>query len=123
MDGYSFFLGGDSGYGAHFKAIGDQFGPFDIAVLECGQYGQYWPDIHMTPEETVSAAGDLGAKLLLPVHWGKFSLALHPWDEPVRRCVKAAKAVGLSVTTPLIGEPVMLNSSPPQQAWWERVVK
>ncbi len=49
--GYSIFLGGDSGYGSHFKAIGDQFGPFDLAILECGQYGKNWPYIHMFPEQ------------------------------------------------------------------------
>jgi L-ascorbate metabolism protein UlaG (beta-lactamase superfamily) len=87
-------------------------------VLECGQYGQYWPDIHMTPEETVSAAGDLKAKLLLPVHWGKFTLALHPWDEPVRRAVAAAKAKDLDLTTPLIGEPVILGGELPKTEWW-----
>ena len=119
--GYSFFLGGDSGYGPHFKAIGEQFGPFDIAILECGQYGKYWPDIHMLPEETVAAAGDLGAKLLLPVHWGKFTLSLHPWDEPVRRAVAAAKKAGLAMATPMIGEPVILGGNVPQRMWWEDV--
>jgi len=121
IGGYNFFLGGDSGYGPHFKTIGGQFGPFDLAILECGQYGEYWPDIHMRPEETVAAARDLGAKLLLPVHWGKFTLALHPWDEPVRRSVLAAAAANLIVTTPLIGEPVVLGGKLPQQAWWENI--
>ena len=117
--GYSFFLGGDSGYGPHFKAIGEQFGPFDIAMLECGQYGVYWPDIHMRPEETVAAARDLGAKVLLPVHWGKFTLSLHPWDEPIRRAEAAAKTAGVVMTTPMIGEPVVLGGRLPQSAWWD----
>jgi len=121
IGGYSFFLGGDSGYGPHFKAIGEPFGPFDIAILECGQYNDNWPDIHMRPEETVAAAGDLGGKLLLPVHWGKFTLSLHPWDEPVRRAVAAAKKVGLTVATPLIGEPVVLGGEVPRRMWWEEV--
>jgi L-ascorbate metabolism protein UlaG (beta-lactamase superfamily) len=123
LDGYSFFLGGDSGYGPHFKAIGEKYGPFDLAILECGQYGQYWPDIHMTPEETVQAAGELGTKLLLPVHWGKFSLAMHPWDEPIRRSLQAAAAAGIPVATPLVGEPLVIGGPIPQQRWWEGVVK
>jgi len=121
LDGYSFFLGGDSGYGSHFKAIGERFGPFDIAMLECGQYGPYWPDIHMRPEETVLAARDLGAKLLLPVHWGKFTLSLHAWNESIIRAVGAAKREGVTVTTPLIGEPVVLGGKVPQRPWWEEV--
>jgi len=121
VGGYSLFLGGDSGYGPHFKMIGERFGPMDLAILECGQYGKDWPEIHMLPEECVEAAGDLRASVLLPVHWGKFSLSLHPWDEPVRRVVRASVAAGLAFTTPLIGEPVILGGPLPQTAWWEQV--
>ncbi len=69
MHGYKIFLGGDSGYDKQFKIIGDKHGPFDLAILESGQYGDAWPYIHMLPEETVQAAIDLQAKVLLPVHW------------------------------------------------------
>jgi L-ascorbate metabolism protein UlaG (beta-lactamase superfamily) len=117
--GYSLFLGGDSGYGQHFKAIGDQHGPFDLAILESGQYGQYWPHIHMFPEQTVTAALELRTKALLPVHWSKFSLALHDWNEPIRRVVKAAEEKGLLLTTPLIGEIVVVGESYPRTTWWE----
>ena len=119
LHGYKFFLGGDSGYGNHFKEIGLKHGPFDIAILECGQYGKSWPYIHMTPEETVLAAKDLNAKVLMPVHWAKFELAFHPWDEPVKRVVKAAGTTAQPITTPLIGEPVTLNSSYPDKTWWD----
>ena len=121
MGGHSFFLGGDSGYEAHFKAIGEQFGPFDIAILECGQYGKYWPHIHMFPEETVQAAQELKAKKLLPVHWAKFSLALHPWNEPIRQVTAAAARAGQHITTPLIGQPVVLGHHYPSSDWWDFV--
>lgn len=117
--GYSLFLGGDSGYGEHFKVIGDQFGPFDLAILECGQYGKNWPYIHMLPEQTVQAALDLRAAALLPVHWSKFTLALHPWNEPPRRVTAAAVEKGLPVATPLIGQPVALKGPYPGAHWWE----
>ena len=123
VGGYTLYLGGDSGYGPHFKIIGDRFGPMDLAILECGQYGKDWPDIHMLPEDCVTAAEELRASVLLPVHWGKFSLSLHPWDEPVRRVVAAARERGLAFTTPMIGEPVVLGGSLPQTAWWEGVGK
>jgi L-ascorbate metabolism protein UlaG (beta-lactamase superfamily) len=115
------FLGGDSGYGPHFKTIGDQYGPFDLAILECGQYGVHWPYIHMLPEETVRAALDLKAKTLLPVHWAKFTLALHPWNEPIRRVVTAAKSANLPITTPRIGEPVIINHDYPIEPWYNIV--
>ena len=113
------YIGGDSGYDDHFKEIGRQYGPFDIAILESGQYNAHWPHIHMMPEETVQAAADLKAKVLLPVHWGKFTLGLHPWNEPVKRVLKKAAELNVKVTTPLIGEPVILNSVYPAAHWWE----
>lgn len=112
------YLGGDSGYDTHFKEIGRKYGPFDIAVLECGQYNAYWQAIHMMPEETVQAASDLGAKVLMPVHNSKFSLALHPWKEPLERVSREAEAKGITVTTPMIGEPVLVGSLHPARKWW-----
>jgi L-ascorbate metabolism protein UlaG (beta-lactamase superfamily) len=112
------YVGGDSGYDHHFREIGEKFGPFDLVMLDCGQYGSNWPLIHMRPEETVKAAKDLKAKLLLPVHWGKFALANHPWNEPVDRVVKYAADERMPVTTPLIGEPVIPGQSHPTREWW-----
>ncbi|HMI60126.1 MAG TPA: MBL fold metallo-hydrolase [Puia sp.] len=117
--GHSFFLGGDSGYGEHFKEIGNRFGPFDIGIVECGQYGKYWPHIHMFPEQVVQAAQELKVKKLLPVHWGKFSLALHPWNEPIKLMTAAAVKVGQHFTAPLIGQPVLLNHHYPSSDWWD----
>ncbi|MES1225290.1 MAG: MBL fold metallo-hydrolase, partial [Bacteroidota bacterium] len=116
---HSFFIGGDSGYDTHFKEIGDKYGPFDIAMLECGQYNAYWKYIHMMPEKTAQAAIDLKAKMLLPVHWAKFTLGLHPWNEPIKRVIKKAAELNLPVTTPVIGEPVIIGKSYPNTHWWE----
>ncbi|HMH35013.1 MAG TPA: MBL fold metallo-hydrolase [Puia sp.] len=116
---YKFYIGGDSGYDVHFKQIGEAYGPFDLVMLESGQYNPAWPNIHMMPEETVKAAVDLKAKILLPVHWGKFSLALHPWNEPIQRILVAARTLHQPVTTPMIGEPVILNEVYPHQNWWK----
>lgn len=121
IHGYKIFVGGDSGYDTHFKTIGEKFGPFDIAMIECGQYGRDWPLIHMTPEETATAAKEINTNILLPVHWAKFSLALHTWDEPIERLLKATAANNVKVTTPLIGEPIILDSLYPTKAWWRSV--
>jgi len=118
---YNIYIGADSGYDTHFIDIGKRFGPFDIAFLETGQYNDDWPLIHMTPEEAVQAAIDLRARWMLPVHWGKFALAFHPWSEPAERVRKKAAALGVSVTTPRIGEPVVLNESYPNAEWWKDV--
>lgn len=118
LNNYNIYIGGDSGYDDHFKTIGAKFGPFDIVMLECGQYGKDWPLIHMQPEEVAQAAKDLKANLLLPVHWAKFSLSLHAWNEPVERLIKAAEKNDQKIITPMIGEPIVLNKILPQAMWW-----
>lgn len=117
-NGYRIYLGGDSGYDAHFAKIGNEYGPFDLAILEDGQYNAFWANIHMMPEETARAASDLKAKVLLPVHWGKFSLATHAWDESISRVLKEAEKLNVKVITPEIGEQVVLDSILPSSKWW-----
>jgi L-ascorbate metabolism protein UlaG (beta-lactamase superfamily) len=115
------FLGGDSGYDTHFKTIGNKFGPFDLVLLECGQYNYNWKYIHMMPEEVAQAAEDLQAKKLMPVHWAKFALGQHDWDEPIIRVTKASKLKNMPIATPMIGEMVNLNEDKVFPAWWEKV--
>jgi L-ascorbate metabolism protein UlaG (beta-lactamase superfamily) len=117
--GLTIFIGGDSGYDQSFKKIGEAFGPFDIAMLECGQYNVQWPSIHMMPEQTVQASLDLKAKVLLPVHWGKFTLAFHTWRDPIRRATKEAEKLNVTLATPLIGEPIFFGETIPSAKWWE----
>lgn len=116
---HNLFLGGDSGYDSHFKMIGEKFGPFDLAILECGQYNTLWPHIHMMPEETVQASVDLRAEVLIPVHWGKFTLALHPWDEPIERLLVKAKELKVQVAYPKIGEVFVLGQELKYDKWWK----
>ncbi|WP_353126451.1 MBL fold metallo-hydrolase [Parapedobacter pyrenivorans] len=115
------FIGGDSGYGSHFAQIGRQYGPFDLAILEDGQYNPYWIYIHMLPEQVLCAAEDLGATHILPVHNSKFSLAMHAWDAPLVSITEANKQkTGLNLLTPMIGQPVYLQDSTQTFShWWE----
>lgn len=115
------YLGGDSGYDTHFKEIGDKFGPFDLAILENGQYDLSWKYIHMMPEEVVQATKDLQAKVLFPVHSSKFVLANHSWYEPLDRVSAEAVKQEQPLVTPLIGEVVDLNSMNTQPTfWWKK---
>jgi L-ascorbate metabolism protein UlaG (beta-lactamase superfamily) len=115
------FIGGDSGYDTHFKTIGEKFGPFDLAILECGQYHEYWQYIHMMPEEVVQAAQDIQTKKFIAVHWAKFSLSLHDWDEPIIRVVAESKRKNVFIITPMIGEEVDLRSSTRLKEWWKEM--
>lgn len=116
--GHTIYLGGDSGYDAHFREIGEKLGPFDMAILESGQYNTMWPLIHMMPEETVQAALDLQARALLPVHWGKFRLSMHPWNEPVKRVLAKAGELNMPVHTPKIGQPLYFGRAHHNEHWW-----
>ena len=115
------FIGGDSGYDAHFAEIGDTQGPFDLAILECGQYDKSWKYIHLMPEEVVQAGQDLKARSLFPVHWGKFVLANHDWDDPIVRVVAEGERKKVHLIHPLIGEKVKLKEAGIFARWWENV--
>jgi L-ascorbate metabolism protein UlaG (beta-lactamase superfamily) len=115
---HQIYLGGDSGNDVHFKTIGEAYGPFDLAILECGQYNTMWPLIHLFPEEVIQAGLALKAKKLLPVHWGKYKLALHDWDEPIKRLIAAAFGKEIKVITPLLGESFYLDKNQATTHWW-----
>ena len=114
-----FFFSGDSGYFEGFKQIGDTYGPFDLTMLESGAYNEAWADIHMMPEETVQAHKDLRGNILLPIHWAKFNLALHPWQEPIQRLLNNAGDLSVEVVTPRIGESFYPEKEWPQFHWWD----
>ena len=113
------FFSGDSGYGGHFAQIGERLGPFDLAMIECGQYHSLWPTHHMLPSQSVQAALDVKADAALPIHWGAFALAAHAWDEPVEWFCLAAAEANLRTLTPQIGQAVEFGSS--TYPWWRGV--
>ena len=115
------FFSGDSGYAPHFKEIGERYGPFDLALLECGQYNELWPTVHMFPEQTAMAGVDVNAKMIMPIHWGAFKLSHHTWTDPVERVSRKARELGIGIITPRIGEQIELDSmviSEPN--WWQQ---
>lgn len=113
------FIGGDSGYDTHFKEIGNTYGPFDLAILENGQYDLKWKYIHALPDEVLKAANELKAKRFFPVHSGKFAMANHPWDEPLKKITELNKSQNIPLITPMIGEVVNLKDSQQQfKQWW-----
>lgn len=116
----SIYFSGDSGYDTHFKSIGDKYGPFNLSLLECGQYNDLWPDIHMFPEETVQAGIDLRSEKIIPIHWGAFKLAMHPWNDPVKRVLIEGKKRGINIEIPKIGERIVLDTlNLFEERWWE----
>ena len=72
-------------------------------MLEIGAYNENWEAIHMGPENAVQATIDLRKPMLLPIHWGTFNLAMHTWQEPVERLIKAATLKGVQLILPKPG--------------------
>lgn len=116
------FFSGDSGYGAHFKEIGRRFGPFDLNMLECGQYNPAWAWVHSFPEQTVQAHLDLGSGYLLPLHWGKFRISTHTWMDPAVRVMREAERLGVDVVIPRIGAVVAIPP-PPRTNDWAKILE
>jgi L-ascorbate metabolism protein UlaG (beta-lactamase superfamily) len=113
------YYGADSGEWAGFTEIGQAYGPFDLSMLEIGAYDPRWSDIHMGPEGAVRTFRALGAAgLLMPIHWGLFSLALHGWREPIEYLVSVE---GLSIWSPEPGLPTeVVKGIELRSAWWQR---
>jgi L-ascorbate metabolism protein UlaG (beta-lactamase superfamily) len=112
------FYTGDSGFFDGYAAIGAEHGPFDATLVQIGAYSPYWPDIHMTPEEGVAAHLAVRGGLLVPVHWGTFTLALHSWAEPVERLHAEVSSRQIRLAVPRPGTLIDVDHPPPPHPWW-----
>ena len=122
---FKIFFSADSGYFPGFRAIGQQYGPFHIALIENGAYNDRWAGVHMRPEETIQAHQDLNPNSpntwLIPIHNSTFDLAFHPWTEPMERIQALAAKHQIQVSTPRFGEPIHLDHPHPATPWWRTV--
>jgi L-ascorbate metabolism protein UlaG (beta-lactamase superfamily) len=120
-DRHKLFFSGDTGLTDEFRTIGQKLGPFDLVMLEIGAFHPSWGDIHLGPENALTAFGYLGGGTLLPVHWGTFNLALHAWDEPAETLFTHATARGARVLTPELGSPIEPARIDEPTPWWRSV--
>ena len=115
------YYSGDTGLFPGLRTIGDRFGPFDLTMIEIGQYDRAWPDWHLGPEQAVEAHRRVRGAVMLPVHWGLFALASHAWTEPIERVLVAARKAGAVVISPRPGQSVEPTVEKPQEHWWPAV--
>jgi L-ascorbate metabolism protein UlaG (beta-lactamase superfamily) len=114
------YISGDTGYGTHFAEIGKQFPAIDLAIVEFGQYGYDWSDIHIMPDEISKALLDLNARRSFTTHHAKYTLARHPWYEPLNIVAGLNEQEGYEIITPMMGEVVRLGGSTQEfSKWWE----
>ena len=85
------YFAGDSGYGPHFKAIGQKFGPLRLALIPIGAYKPNWfmAPVHINPPEAVQVHRDVLAQQSVGIHFGTFPLADDGEGEPVTDLMKA----------------------------------
>jgi len=117
---HTVFFGGDGGMWPGFKDIGDNYGPFDLSLLQIGAYSSSWKNIHMFPEEAVQAHLDLKAEVLLPIHWGSFNLAFHTWTDPIERLLVSAREKNIKLSVPCPGQHVCSPHISVNADWWEQ---
>jgi L-ascorbate metabolism protein UlaG (beta-lactamase superfamily) len=115
------FYSGDTGLFPAMKDIGERLGPFDVTLIEVGQYHSAWPDWHIGPEQAVQAHQLLRGRALLPVHWGLFTLAYHGWTEPIERVLAEARRTGAQVLVPRPGQSVEPGAAPALERWWPQL--
>ena len=115
------FFSADTGLTDELAVIGQRFGPFDLSMIEIGASNPAWADIHLGPVNAMRAFEMLGGGTLLPIHWGTFDLALHPWDEPAETLVTIAEKNGARVLTPPLGRPIEPELVENTTRWWREV--
>ncbi|MER5380923.1 MBL fold metallo-hydrolase [Streptomyces sp. NPDC002688] len=127
-DAHRIYHSGDTGYFEGFKDIGAAHGPFDATMIQIGAYSEFWPDIHMTPEEGMRSHLDLQggqpSGVMLPIHWATFNLSTHAWADPGEGTMAAARAAGARVALPRPGEPFEPTAETvPSEPWWRGVAR
>lgn len=115
----SIFFSGDSGYFAGFKTIGEKLGPFDVAFMENGAYASNWPQVHMQPEQTLTAFRDVQGEYLVPIHNSTFDLAFHSWYAPLQHLEQQSRQQGVRLLTPRFGDVIEVSQPGVTPRWWQ----
>jgi N-acyl-phosphatidylethanolamine-hydrolysing phospholipase D len=94
-----FYDVGDTAYSDQFREIGERLGPIDLATVPIGAYlpAAMMHPVHITPEEALQIAEEVGARRAVAMHFGTFDLADEPLDEPPRRFRAEAERRGWGV--------------------------
>lgn len=112
------WFSGDTGLFTALEDIGERLGPFDVTLIEVGQYHRAWPDWHLGPEQAVTAHRAVSGKVFFPIHWGLFTLAYHGWTEPIERSALAARTAEVELVTPRPGQSVEPSVPAEYARWW-----
>ena len=116
------FFSGDTGLTTEYQDIRERLGPFDLAMLEVGAWDPAWGDMHLGPQNALESIALLDADAFLPIHWGTFRLAMHPWDQPAEVLYEQRSKIRARLVMPRLGEPVEpARASDKLEPWWRNV--
>jgi L-ascorbate metabolism protein UlaG (beta-lactamase superfamily) len=115
------FFSGDTGLMDVFEQVGERYGPFDVTFIKIGAYGRTWPDIHLDPDQAIIVNRMVHGRLMMPIHWGTFSLSYHGWTEPIERLIVAAERADARIVVPMAGAMFEPANPPPVERWWPHV--
>jgi L-ascorbate metabolism protein UlaG (beta-lactamase superfamily) len=89
---------GDTGYSRDFADIGERLGPFDLALIPIGAYAPRWfmEAKHLDPADAIQVRADLRARRAIGIHWGTYTMADDPPDEPPQALAKERERAGLA---------------------------
>ena len=93
---HSVYHSGDTAYFDGFAEIGRRLDP-EVALLPIGAYHpENFRTVHASPEDALRGFVDMGARHMIPMHYGTFKLSQEPVDEPVQRLLSDARRLGVS---------------------------
>ncbi len=110
------FYSGDTGP-MPYTEVTSRFNGFDLSIIPIGAYDVAWPQIHTTPEQAIAIHKEVNARLMLPVHWATFDLAMHSWSEPIERFIAEANQQHVLYLTPEPG--AAMDKLQHTQPWWK----
>jgi L-ascorbate metabolism protein UlaG (beta-lactamase superfamily) len=98
------YYSGDTAYFGGFREIGARLRP-EVALLPIGAYTpDSYRSVHTSPEDALRAFRDLGAEVMVPMHYGTFWLAEEPIEEPLPRLLRSAGRLGLRERVAVVRE-------------------
>jgi len=91
------YFAGDTSFSKNiFERISQRF-KIDILLMPIGSYSPRWMlrNEHTNPEEAIKAFETIGARKMIPIHWGSFMLALDTPKKSIKILKKKIKGTYL----------------------------
>ncbi len=118
VNGLRFYYAGDTGFNRnHLEEVKKHFGPIDVALLPIAPEGE--PEMHLGHKQALDAFERLGAKKLIPIHYGAYRMGAEKIEDPLKMFLQAAQQRGLTdkIVVLKLGETVEVAKVLPKREW------